>query len=172
MAADIHVLSPAEAEAARAELAAILVDCIEGGASISFMWPFTQADAHAWWGHVIRQAEEGEIILLGARVEGELLGSAQLGLVFPPNQLHRAEVKKMIVHRRARGRGLATALIAGLESEARRRGRTLLTLDTATGSPAERLYERLGWRRLGILPEQALWPDGRPCDATLFWKRL
>lgn len=172
MGIEVGVLSPDEAEAARGQLAAILADCVEGGASISFMWPFTVAEAHGWWGGVIQAVSEGRSVLFGARLSGELLGSAQLGLVFPPNQPHRAEVAKLIVHRRARGQGLAGALMSALEGEARRRGRTLLTLDTATGSPAERLYERLGWRRLGVLPEQALWPDGSRCDATLFWKRL
>lgn len=171
MSTDVAVLSPREAEAARGELADILADCVAGGASISFMSPFTVEEADAWWGGVIASMAAGETVLLGARLEGRLLGSAQLGLVFPPNQLHRAEVKKVIVHREARGRGLAVALMTALDAEARRRGRTLLTLDTATGSAAERLYERLGWHRVGIIPDQALWPDGRPCDATLFWKR-
>lgn len=172
MAITVEFLSAAEAEQARNELAAILADAVAGGASISFMWPFTTEGARTWWRDVIRGVEAGELVLLGARLSGELVGTAQLGLSFPPNQLHRAEVKKVVVHRRARGQGVATALMTGLEREARRRGRTLLTLDTATGSPAERLYRGLGWRELGVLPEQALWPDGRPCDATLFWKRL
>ena len=166
----VRRLSAGEAAAARPILAAILADCVAGGASISFMWPFTETDAAAWWTGVIEQLEAERLVVFGAWLDGDLVGSAQLGLDFPPNQLHRAEVKKVIVHSRARHRGVAAALMGALEREARERGRTLLTLDTVTGSSAERLYERLGWRRYGVLPGQALWPDGRPCDATHFWK--
>jgi GNAT superfamily N-acetyltransferase len=170
MTVSVRLLGAEEARSLRPALAEILADCVAGGASISFMSPFTPEAAAEWWGSVIDAVGAGRIALLGAFDDGHLVGSAQLGLEFPENQRHRAEVKKVIVHRRARGRGVATALMAALDAEARRRGRTLLTLDTATGSDAERLYERLGWSRVGIIPNQALWPDGRPCDATLFWK--
>lgn len=166
----VRPLSVVQAEAARPMLAAILTDCVAGGASIGFMWPFTEADAAAWWGGVIARVASDEVALFGASLDGALVGSAQIGFAFAPNQRHRAEVKKVIVRTSARGRGVAPALMGALEVEARGRGKTLLTLDTVTGSTAERLYERLGWRRFGILPGQALWPDGRFCDVTHFWK--
>jgi GNAT superfamily N-acetyltransferase len=170
MSVSVRLLDADEARRLRPALAEILADCVAGGASISFMWPFTPEDAAEWWNGTIEAVAVGRIALLGAFLNEEMVGSAQLGLEFPDNQRHRAEVKKVIVHRRARGQGIATGLMTALEAEARRRGRTLLTLDTATGSDAERLYERLGWIRFGLLPNQALWPDGRPGDATLFWK--
>jgi len=96
----------------------------------------------------------------------------QIGLDVPPNQPHRGDVRKLLVHRRARGRGLASALMTRLEQEAKGRSLTLLTLDTVTGSPAERLYTKLGWTRSGIIPNYALFPDGTPCATTIFWKAL
>lgn len=164
-----------DAEAARGliePLAAILLDCVEDNASINFVWPFTQADALAWWRGVIDRMEIGPLVLLGAFRGTELLGSAQLGLDMPPNQRHRAEVRKVIVHRRARGLGIGTDLMAALDDEARRHGRTLLTLDTAAGSAGDRLYERLGWTRFGTVPGFALYPDGQPGDCAFFWKHV
>jgi GNAT superfamily N-acetyltransferase len=96
----------------------------------------------------------------------------QVILALPPNQPHRGEIAKLLVHRGARGRGVAAALMARAEEEAVREGKTLLVLDTVTGDAAERLYERLGWNRVGVIPGYALYPDGRPCDTTVFWKRL
>jgi GNAT superfamily N-acetyltransferase len=96
----------------------------------------------------------------------------QVHLALPPNQPHRGEIAKLLVHRSARGRGVAQLLMEGAEAEARAEGRSLLVLDTVTGSAAERLYDRLGWTRVGVVPGFALYPDGRPCDATFFWKAL
>lgn len=164
-----------DAEAARGliePLAAILFDCVEDNASINFVWPFTQADALAWWQGVIDRMDAGSLVLLGAFRGGGLVGSAQLGLDMPPNQRHRAEVKKVIVHRRARGHGIGTALMAALDDEARRHGRTLLTLDTAAGSAGDRLYGRLGWTRFGTVPGFALYPDGQPGECAFYWKHV
>lgn len=167
----VRILSVEEAERERAALAEVLADCVAGGASVSFMWPFSVDDAHRWWGGVIDSVAAGMTVLFGAYAGGGLAGTVQLGLDTPPNQPHRGDVKKLLVHRRARGRGLGAALMAALEAEARRRDLTLLTLDTA-GAEADRLYRRLGWTETGIIPRYALWPDGRFCDTTIFWKAL
>jgi ribosomal protein S18 acetylase RimI-like enzyme len=168
----IRILDAATAERERGRLAEILADCVAGGASVSFMPPFSKTDAHAWWGGVIADVAAGRTILFGADLDGALAGTVQLGLDGPPNQRHRGDLKKLLVHRSGRRRGLAAALVTALEEEARLRRLTLLTLDTATGSPAERLYERLGWTRTGIIPNYALYPDGSSCDTTIFWKAL
>lgn len=153
-------------------LAAILVDCVDGGASVGFVLPFGADDARAWWQTRLDAMARGELLLFAAFVDGHLLGTAQLGLDRPSNQRHRADVRKVLVHRRARRRGLAGDLMRALEAQAQRQGLSLLTLDTATGSEAERLYARLGYTRAGIIPRYALWPDGRFCDTTLFWKAI
>lgn len=170
MSVAIRTLTAEEGRRERGTLAAILVECVAGGASINFMWPFEQADAEAWWDGVFAAMDRSDIVLFAAYADRTLVGSVQLGLAFPPNQTHRGEVRKLIVSPAARGRGIAADLMAALDAEARRLGRTLLTLDTSTGSDAERLYHRLGWNAVGIVPGMALWPDGRPCDATMFWK--
>jgi GNAT superfamily N-acetyltransferase len=172
MDVEIRILSHADAGAARARLAEILTACVAGGASINFMASFTHDDALTWWDGAIAGIATGSIILFGAYLDDELVGSAQLGLDRPPNQQHRADVKKVIVHPHARQRGIGAALMEAVEAQARRDGLELLTLDTATGSPAERLYARLGWQRAGIIPRYALMPDGSPCDTTFFWKEL
>jgi GNAT superfamily N-acetyltransferase len=164
-----------DAEAARREhasLAETLADCVAGGASVSFMWPFSVEDAYAWWSGVIDSVAAGRTLLLGGYVDGALTGTVQLGLDGPPNQRHRGDVKKLLVHRRARGQGLASRMLTALEEEARRHGLTLLTLDTVTGSDAERLYAKRGWTKSGIIPNYALMPDGVPCATTIFWKAL
>lgn len=163
------------AEAARAHLdalAEILADCVAGGASVSFMPPFGVAEARAWWPGVVDAVARGDTVLLAGFLDGRLLGTAQIGLDGPCNQRHRGDVKKVLVHRAARRRGLARALMQAVEEEARARGLTLLTLDTGKGGEAEHLYDSCGWTRAGIIPNYALWPDGRPCDTILFWKAL
>ncbi len=169
---EIRVLDAATAERERMNLAETLADCVAGGASVSFMWPFSVEDAHRWWGGVIGSVARGDTVLFGGYADGQLSGTVQLGLDGPCNQRHRGDVKKLLVHRRARGRGLATQLMTALEQEAKRRGLTLLTLDTGTGSNAERLYGRLGFNRVGVIPNYALMPDGGPCDTTIFWKKV
>ena len=170
-AASVRMLSARDARRDRLALAEVLVDCVTGGASVSFMWPFTIDDANAWWGGVIETVTEDRTVLFGAYLDDALVGTVQLGLDVPQNQRHRGDVRKLLVHRDARGRGIGAALMTALETEAVRRGLSLLTLDTASGS-AERLYERLGWTRTGVIPRYALWPGGRFCDTTIFWKAL
>jgi GNAT superfamily N-acetyltransferase len=153
-------------------LAAVLVDCVEGGASVSYMAPFTHDDARRAFEGWLAEAEQGRRLILAAFVNGELIGTVQVILALPPNQPHRGEIAKLLVHRLARRRGIARLLMEHAEREARAEGKTLLVLDTVTGDPAERLYQRLGWTTVGVIPGYALYPDGRPCDTTVFFKVL
>ncbi|HET9289224.1 MAG TPA: GNAT family N-acetyltransferase [Gaiella sp.] len=153
-------------------LAAVLVDCVEGGASVSYMAPFTHDDARRAFEGWADEAEHGRRLILAAFANGELVGTVQVILAVPPNQPHRGEIAKLLVHRAARRRGLARLLMEHAEREARAEGKTLLVLDTVTGDPAERLYQRLGWSTVGVIPGYALYPDGRPCDTTVFFKVL
>jgi ribosomal protein S18 acetylase RimI-like enzyme len=155
-----------------AELAEVLVDCVAGGASVSFMPPFEHEDGKAFFTKVAGEVARGETALLVARVGGRIVGTVQLGLALPPNQPHRADIKKLLVHRSARGRGIGVALMTAAEEAARARGRTLLVLDTALGDNAERLYTRAGWNRVGVIPGYALFPDGSPCDTVVLWKQV
>ena len=167
----IATLSAAEAEAALDALSDILVDCVAGGASVSFMLPFGLDDARRYWRRIVGDVAQGDRALFGAALDGRLVGTAQLGLAGPPNQTHRADIAKLLVHRSARGRGLARALMTAAEAEAKARGRTLLTMDTASGT-AERLYLDLGYVRVGVIPGYARLPDGPLCDTTVFYKQL
>ncbi len=142
------------------ELADVLIDCVEGGASVSFMLPLARDHALEFWRKVVREAEAGRRVLLVARDARGICGTVQLVLDLPDNQPHRADVAKMLVHRRARRQGVGAALMRAAESAARARGRNLLVLDTVTGSDASRLYERQGWVRVGDIPRYALWPHG------------
>lgn len=169
--AEILVLDPAAATAALDELADVLADCVAGGASVSFMAPFSRDDAAAYFRRVIDEIARGDTVLVAARVNGRIVGAVQLGLDTPPNQPHRGDIKKLLVHRSARRRGIGAALMQGVEAEAKARGRTLLVLDTASGD-AERVYQRGGWQRVGIIPDYAMWPDGGFCDTTIYWKRV
>jgi len=157
-----------------AALAQVLLDCVEGGASVSFMWPLPLHKALAFWDSVLGSARRGERIVLLAEdsTSGDVVGTVQVIFAVPDNQPHRADVAKMLVHRRARRRGLGAALLGAAEGAARATGRTLLVLDTVSGGDAERLYARLGWQRLGIIPGYALWPQGGLCDTTYFYKTL
>jgi GNAT superfamily N-acetyltransferase len=169
---EIIVLQPPVSDAALEELSAVLVDCIEGGASVSFMAPFSQEDGLAFFRKVAASVVSGETVLIAASLDGRIVGTVQLGLDTPPNQPHRADVKKMLVHRAARNRGIGAALMAAVEEEAQRRGRWLLVLDTVPGMSGYRLYQRAGWTQSGVIPNYALMPDGRLCDTAVFWKRL
>ena len=153
-------------------LADVLVDCVAGGASVSYMWPFSHADARAAFEGFAAEVERGRRLILAAFADGELVGTVQVILAVPPNQPHRGEIAKLLVHRSARGRGIARLLMERAEEEARREGKTLLVLDAVTDGDAARLYERLGWTTVGVIPGYALFPDGRPCDTTIFWKSL
>jgi GNAT superfamily N-acetyltransferase len=171
-AVEIAVLDAAAATAAVDELSAVLTDCVAGGASVSFMHPFHRDAAAAFFRGIAAAVARGEVVLLAARHAGRIVGTVQLGIGMPPNQPHRANVAKLLVHRGARGRGIGVRLMAAAEEAAREHGRTLLVLDTAVGGAAERLYTRCGWQRAGVIPAYALWPDGKPCATAIFWKQL
>jgi len=170
--ADIVVLNAPLQNSELAQLADVLVDCVDGGASVSFMSPFSQDQALTFFRKIETSVGSGETVLLAARLDGRIVGTVQLGLDTPPNQPHRADIKKLLVHRSARGRGLAADLMARIEDEARRRGRWLLVLDTVPGENGHRVYLRAGWTQTGLVPDYALFPDGRLCDTAIMWKRL
>lgn len=152
-------------------LADVLVDCVEGGASVSFMHPLSRERAAAFWRQVARGVTAGTRALVVAEDAAGVCGTVQLVLDQPENQPHRAELSKMLVHRRARRRGLGAALMQAAEAAARDCGKTLLVLDTANPE-AERLYERMGWRRVGVIPDFALLPHGGLCGTTFFYRNL
>ena len=153
-------------------LSAVLVDCVEGGASVSFMPPLSLARAAAYWRSLAASVARGERVIIAAEeAAAGIVGTVQLLLDLPENQPHRGDIAKMLVHRRARRRGVGAALLAAAEQAARDAGRSLLVLDTASAEAA-RLYARHGWQRCGEIPEFALWPDGTPCATTIYFKSL
>ena len=153
-------------------LSDVLIDCVEGGASVSFMLPMTRAKAEAFWRSTAASVARGERIVLAAEdASGTIVGTAQVILAQPENQPHRGDLAKMLVHRGARRRGIGAALLAAAERSARSAGKTLLVLDTASDD-AERLYGRGGWQRCGRVPDYALFPDGTPCATTFYFKFL
>lgn len=155
------------------ELSDVLIDCVEGGASVSFMLPMTRAKAETFWRGVAASVARGErVVLVAQDATGTIVGTVQIILSLPENQPHRGDIAKMLVHRRARQQGVGGALLVAAEQSALRAGKTLLVLDTVTGSDAERMYVRQGWQRCGEIPQYALWPDGRPCATTIFFKFL
>lgn len=168
----VRRLAPGEVRAQLDALAAVLVDCVAGGASVSYMAPFSHEHGREVFEAFATDVEHGRRLLVAAFAGDELVGTVQVVLALPPNQPHRAEIAKLLVHRSARRRGVARLLMEHAEVEARAEGRTLLVLDTVTGDDAERLYERLGWTKVGVIPGYALYPDGRPCDTTVFWKSI
>lgn len=152
-------------------LTEVLCDCVAGGASVSFMSPLDPAHARRFWQGVADDVRAGRRALLVARDgDGAIVGTVQLVLSQPDNQPHRADLAKMLVHRRARRGGLGERLMRAAEGLARERGKTLLVLDTVTGGDAERLYTRLGWQRVGVIPAYALFPQGGYCATTVFYK--
>jgi ribosomal protein S18 acetylase RimI-like enzyme len=163
------VANPGESELR--QLADVLVDCVEGGASVSFMQPLTRERALAFWREVAASAAAGERALLVAEDSDGICGTVQVLLAMPENQPHRGDVLKMLVHRRARRRGVGEALMREAERVARAAGKTLLVLDTASAE-AERLYERTGWQRCGVIPGYALLPQGGLCPTTFYYRAL
>ncbi len=163
----VHALDDTQID----ELATVLIDCVEGGASVSFMHPLSRERALAFWRRVAQGVAAGERALIVAEDARGLCGTVQLVLDQPENQPHRAELSKMLVHRRARRRGLGAALMRAAEAAARDCGKTLLVLDTANDE-AERLYERLGWTRVGMIPDYALLPQGGLCGTTVYYRNL
>jgi GNAT superfamily N-acetyltransferase len=164
----VHALDDALIDA----LAGVSIDCVDGGASIGFMHPFTRDRAVAFWRRVAEGVATGERALLVADDAQGLCGTVQLVLAQPENQPHRADLAKMQVHRRARRQGLGAALMRAAEDTARECGKTLLVLDAVTDGDAARLYERLGWVRVGDIPDFALFPKGGLCSTTVFYRRL
>jgi GNAT superfamily N-acetyltransferase len=168
----IRRLDPAGVRAALPALAEVLHDAVDAGDSVSFLSGFTVDDARAFYETLLPEVDEGRRVLLAAYDGDDLVASVQLGHAWPPNSPHRAEVVKLVVHRRARGRGIGRALMERLEEEARAAGKTLLVLDAVDGGVAAGLYERLGWTRFGVVPGYALDPAGVPRDAAFFYKHL
>src|SRR5882762_9400180 len=150
----------------------LLIDCVEGGASVSFMHPLTRDRAVAFWRRVAQGVAAGERALLVAEDAQGVCGTVQLVLDQPENQPHRADLSKMLVHRRARRQGLGAALMRAAEATARECGKTLLVLDAVTDGDAARLYERLGWKRVGDIPGYALMPQGGLCSTTVYYRNL
>ncbi len=154
------------------DLAEVLIDCVAGGASVSFMHPLSPQKALAFWRGVADGVASGERALLIAEDADGLVGTVQLILAQPENQPHRADVAKMLVHRRARRQGLGEALMKAAEACAMECGKTLLMLDTTVGMDAERLYARLGWQRFGEVPRHALLAQGGLSDTAFFYRVL
>ena len=169
----VRQLTAEEAYACNAALCDVLIDCVDGGASVSFMAPLHDAKAREFWRGVADGVAQGDRVLLVAEDEAHgVIGTVQVVFAQPENQPHRADIAKMLVHRRARRRGIGGLLMQAGEAVARAAGKTMLVLDTATGSDAERLYQRMGWNRVGVVPDYALWPDGRLCSTTYYYKPI
>jgi GNAT superfamily N-acetyltransferase len=149
----------------------LLIDVVEGGASVSFMYPMTRAKAQTFWRDVAASAKRGERVVVIAEDETGILGTAQVVWAGAENQPHRADLAKMLVRRSARRRGIGAAVLRAAEAAARAAGKTVLVLDTASDA-AERLYERAGWKRVGTIPNYALLPGGEPCATVVFFKEL
>ncbi len=171
-ALEIVRLDAEQASALVPALGDVLADCVAGGASVSFMSPFTAADAQAYFAAVASEVARDKAAILVARLDQRVVGTVQLGLDTPPNQPHRADVRKMLVHRSARRQGVGAALMLAAERLAADLGRTVLVLDTVTGGAGERLYAGLGWVRVGEIPDYALLPEGGLVSTTVFWKRV
>ena len=165
-----RLMRPASDADVRA-LAGLLVDAVESGAAVSFLAPLTLERAEAWWRKTLSASDAGAIFLV-VRDAGAIVGSVQLHPAWAPNQPHRAEIVKLLVHRRSRRTGLGTRLMQAMEAAARRAGFSLLTLDAKQGEAAEQLYRRLGWTAVGAIPGYALDPNGTPHDAVFFYKAL
>jgi GNAT superfamily N-acetyltransferase len=169
----IRRLDAEDALAHAPDLADVLIDCVEGGASVSFMLPISRETALGFWRGVAQGVARGERVLLVAEDgEGRIVGTVQLVTAQPENQPHRADVAKMLVSPHARRKGVAQRLMAAVDEAAREAGKTVLVLDTVTGGDAERLYARAGWQRVGVVPNYALMPDGAFCSTTYFHKQL
>ncbi|WP_354678208.1 GNAT family N-acetyltransferase [Cupriavidus plantarum] len=153
-------------------LSDFLIDCVEGGASVSFMLPIARETAQRFWRQVAEGVVREERVLLVAEHEGRVVGTVQLITAQPENQPHRADVAKMLVHRNARRQGIAERLLAAADEAARAAGKSVLVLDTVTGGDAERLYKRAGWERVGDVPNYALMPDGSFCGTTFYHKQI
>ena len=168
----VRGLGAADAAATVDALADVLLDCVEGGASVSFMWPLAREKAIAYWRGVADGVGRHERVLLVAQEAGQIVGTVQLVTALPENQPHRAEVAKMLVRRASRKQGVARRLMEAVEVAALAQGRYVLVLDTVTGGDAERVYRRAGWSRVGEVPDYALMPNGDLCATTFYCKNL
>ena len=164
----LHTIEEAQIEA----LATVAMDCVEGGASVGFMHPFTRDRAVAFWHRVAQGVAAGERVILVAEDSQGICGTVQLVVALPENQPHRADLCKMLVHRRARKKGLGAALMRAAEDLARECGKSVVVLDAVTDGDAARLYETLGWVRVGDIPNYALMPGGEPCSTTYYFRHL
>ncbi len=168
----IRRLDASEAKSRVSELADILLDCVAGGASVSFMADISREDALSFWVKIAAGASDGSRVLLVAESEGKLIGTVQVVASGIPNQPHRSDLSKMLVLNKARGKGVGAALLKAAEEESRNAGWWLMVLDTVTDSDGERLYRRGGWVSVGVIPNYALWPDGTLCGTRYFYKDL
>lgn len=168
----IERLDGAGAEAAVPALTEILRDAVANGASVGFMDFSTSAEFERFWQGIAEQVRAGDVVLFVARGPEGIVGTAQMHPVGKPNQPHRAEIAKVLVHSTARRRGIGEALMREAEAAALAMGRDLLVLDTDEAGAARRLYNRLGWTEIGTIPRYALMPDGRDCGSTFFYKSL
>lgn len=154
-------------------LSAILENCVNGGASVSFMLPFSPEKARAFWRGIAESVGRNErLVLASIDPQDGVIGTVQLITDQPENQPHRADVAKLLVHEKARRKGAAMALMEELEVQARARGISVLVLDTSTGSCAETFYQRAGWQKVGEIPRYALMPDGAMTATSVFYKFL
>jgi GNAT superfamily N-acetyltransferase len=167
----IERLIPPVSDADLRGLARLLVDAVESGAAVSFLAPLTLERAEDWWRKAISASGSGSIFLVARDAEG-IVGTVQLHPAWAPNQPHRAEIAKLLVHRWSRRTGLGTRLMQTIADAARRAGFSLLTLDTKRGDAAERLYQQIGWTSAGTIPRYALDPDGTPHDAVIFYREV
>jgi GNAT superfamily N-acetyltransferase len=169
----VRRLDPGEARAKVEALASLLIACVEAGASVSFMAPLSREKAEGFWRGIADGVGLGAraLIIAEDRATGGVIGTVQLVLDQPENQPHRADLAKMLVHPASRRRGIGALLMRAAEEAARAARKSLLVLDTASDA-AERLYERSGWRRVGVVPDYALMPDGRLCATTFYYKQL
>jgi len=166
-----RLIAPVSASDLR-DLAELLVDAVDSGAAVSFLAPLSHERAEEWWRETVSDADSRAIFLV-ARDAERIVGSVQLHPAWAPNQSHRADIAKLLVHRRARGRSLGTELMQAIESEAKRAGYRLLTLDAKRGTAAEQLYRKAGWTPVGTIPRYALDPDGSAQhDTVIFYKEL
>ncbi|MFO1037726.1 MAG: GNAT family N-acetyltransferase [Geminicoccaceae bacterium] len=173
MSHEIRLLTPAEAQDRYTDLVDLLVDAVENGASVNFVWPMTREKSARWWTGALASHARGERLIFTAEATGRVDGTVQLVPAPQENQPFRADLAKMLVRSTARRQGIGTTLLAAAETEARRIGRTLLTLDTETGSDGERLYASAGWIKFGEVPGYALRADlPTPDPASFFYKRL
>jgi GNAT superfamily N-acetyltransferase len=173
IAHSIDLLTPQEVQAKRAALSDLLIDAVESGASVNFVWPMTSVKSDEWWDGALASHARGERLIFVAQENGRIDGTVQLILAPQENQAHRADLAKMLVHRRVRRQGIGMALMCAAEAEARRIGRTLLTLDTESHSDGERLYTRLGWTKFGEVPGYAMSADRRGLQTvSFFYKEL